>query len=265
MNDIQLLELIQLQDICESYDNLNLKLNWDLLKTREEDEQFDFLHYEDDVLVGFLGVYKIGLEYEMCGMVHPQYRRKGIFTALWKQALATIDESEPILLNAPAQSKTAKDWLNTIPCSYAFSEHQMHWEKQLLLDNSLVQLRAGNVTDMKAMMELNVIGFGYEFDDEEEYRGEVEDGTVYIIEVEGKTVGKIHIRCEQDQSWIYGFVIYPQYQGNGYGRSALTQLVQLEENNDVYIEVATENENALSLYEKCGFVSYQTQDYYDYQ
>lgn len=262
---MQLLELIQLQDICESYDNLNLKLNWDLLKTREENEQFDFLHYEDDSLVGFLGVYKIGVEYEICGMIHPQYRRKGIFTALWKQALATINESEPILLNAPAQSKSAKEWLNTIPCSYAFSEHQMHLENRDVEVNTLVQLRNATARDMKVLMELNVVGFGEEYDDEEKYRNEIEEGTVYIIEWNGITVGKIHIQCELDQSWIYGFVVYPQYQGKGYGRSALTQIVRLEEHNDIYIEVATENENALSLYEKCGFVSYQTQDYYDYQ
>ncbi|MEH6943702.1 GNAT family N-acetyltransferase [Bacillus sp. JJ722] len=265
---MQLLELIQLQDICESYDHLNLKLNWDLLKTREDNEPFDFLHYEDDLLVGFLGIYKIGIEYEICGMVHPEYRRKGIFTALWEKALATIDESEPILLNAPARSESAKEWLNTIPCSYAFSEHQMHLENRDVEVSTLVQLRHAADGDIKALMELDTVGFGEEYDNEEKYRREIEEieeGTAYIIEWNGVIVGKIHIQCELDQSWIYGFVVYPQYQGKGYGRSALTQIVRLEEHNDIYIEVATENTNALSLYEKCGFESYQTQDYYDYQ
>lgn len=263
---MQLLELIQLQDICESYDHLNLKLNWDLLKTRKADDQYDFLHYEDGLLVGFLGIYKISAEFEVCGMVHPEHRRKGIFTALWKKALTVMGSEDSILLNAPAQSESAKEWLNSISCTYAFSEHQMHLEKQVEIKvDSSVTLRKAQQADMKNLIELNTIGFGYEYDDQESYKQEIIDGTAYIIEEKERIVGKIHIARDGDQSWIYGFVVYPENQGKGYGRSALLQVVQLEEHSDIYIEVATENDHALSLYEKCGFVSYQTQDYYDYE
>ncbi|MGM9923906.1 MAG: GNAT family N-acetyltransferase [Bacillus sp. (in: firmicutes)] len=263
MNDIQLLELIRLQDTCESYEDIKLKLNWDVLKTRNEEDGFDFFHFEDDRLVGFLGIYYFGEEYEMCGMVHPEFRRRGIFTELFKQALAALDDSAPVLLNAPADSLSAKGWLSTIPCSYGFSEYQMHWEKQELPENNLVNLRRATFEDLADMMALNEIGFGYELQDDEENRRELEEASVYMIEADGKTVGKIHMKTELDQSWIYGFVVYPAYQGKGYGKSALTQMVQLEEANDVYIEVATENEHALSLYKQCGFIPYQKQDYYD--
>jgi hypothetical protein len=70
----QLQDIEQLQKKCEAYEHFQLKLNWDMLRNRESN-QLDFLHYENDELVAFLGLYAFGSTVEVCGMVKPSERR----------------------------------------------------------------------------------------------------------------------------------------------------------------------------------------------
>ena len=74
----QLQEIEKLQKECEAHDGIQLKLNWEMLRTRDSDH-LDFQHYENDELVAFLGIYAFGSTAEICGMVKPSERRKGSF------------------------------------------------------------------------------------------------------------------------------------------------------------------------------------------
>ena len=65
-----------LQEICEKEDSIQLKLNFDMLESRSGNRKEDFFHFEDGKLVGFLGSYYFGNKVEICGMVHPNYRRR---------------------------------------------------------------------------------------------------------------------------------------------------------------------------------------------
>ncbi|KIL52083.1 GNAT family N-acetyltransferase [Jeotgalibacillus soli] len=53
---------------------------------------------------GFFGLYSFGRTTKVCGMVHPDYRREGIFTELFTYATEQLSmkKSERILLNCPA-------------------------------------------------------------------------------------------------------------------------------------------------------------------
>lgn len=259
LTEKHLFDVYVLQDICEDHEDIELKLNWETLKNRKEKQ--DFFHYENERLVGFLGVYKFGNEYEICGMVHPDYRRKGIFTSLLNEAKEVIPSEEVILMNAPAQSKSAKAWLETNNCHYSFSEHQMQWKKrELEIDHPEVQLRPASEEDIPFLVLVDQMSFGIA-----EPPNELsEDKQAYVIEVQNEAIGKILLERSVEQSWIYGFAILPQYQGKGYGRAALTKIVLTESqsNPNIFLDVETENNNALKLYEECGFVSFHTQDYY---
>ena len=83
----ELAEIKILADICEAYEQLHMKLNWDTLRSRPQDQTNDFLYYEHGTLVGFLAFFSFNsLEGEVSGMVHPEHRRKGIFTQLFTGA-----------------------------------------------------------------------------------------------------------------------------------------------------------------------------------
>src|SRR5947209_2531593 len=81
-------EIEQLADICNSYENLRMRIGWIRLRPQQREETSDahfndFLFYENGILAGYLVMDDYGTTArEMTGMVHPDYRRRGIFTAL---------------------------------------------------------------------------------------------------------------------------------------------------------------------------------------
>jgi ribosomal protein S18 acetylase RimI-like enzyme len=263
----QLVEIKELQRACEAGESFELKLNWDMLQTRPENETFDFFHYENEQLAGFIGLYGFGNKVEICGMVHPEYRRQGIFTQLFHKAVNLIEERKykQVLLNAPSNSESAKRFLANINCSYSFSEHQMKWEEKELIKHEDVLLRPATEVDFDLEVQLDVRCFGFEEEDAKVHNSQfrlVDDYS--IIEWNHQPVGKMRISHLDGEAWIYGFAILPEFQGKGIGRKALTNVV-LEQHQDgypIFLEVEAKNANALKLYESCGFRAYHSQDYY---
>jgi ribosomal protein S18 acetylase RimI-like enzyme len=267
----QLKDIESLQKLCETFENIKLKLNWDLLRSRSGQQPEDFFYYESSLLVGFIGIYGFGDKVELCGMVHPDFRNNGIFTNLFNQAIEACKNQkfERILLNAPADSATASEFLNKLPCIYSISEYQMKYNHAPLnLSNDVVLRKAFSQEDKLAAIELDMKCFGMPEEAATSFNEIVsKEGTHYIIEVDGKTVGKIRVYQENNESWIYSFAVYPEYQGKGIGRKALSNVVSNEFKlvKDIYLEVEVKNERALVLYESCGFERFQTQDYYVYK
>ena len=75
-------EVMQLTHICNMHENIHIRIIVRLLYMRSGDSYNDFLYYEDQQLVGYIaldGEGDEGDEGELMGMVHPAYRRRGIF------------------------------------------------------------------------------------------------------------------------------------------------------------------------------------------
>lgn len=267
----QLIQIKELQDICESYDQINLKLNWEMLRNRTNDEKEDFFYYDEDQLVGFLAKYYFGDKVEICGMVHPKYRRKGIFTSLMSEGLESCRNASLILLNAPAASIPASEFMKKQKCHYSFSEYQMVWkDNEVQSFEPIIKLTDAKKDDFELISRIDVVCFNFNDKDAQAYNARVLDKpnrNCYIIEVNGEKIGKLSVQRENQESWIYGFAILPTYQGFGYGKNTLLQILEQESKtgNEIHLEVALENRNAKKLYTDCGFEQYDTQDYYEYE
>lgn len=267
----QLKDIEVLQRNCEINDNIQLKLNWDMLKSRG-DNKLDFFHYENDELVAFLGLYPFGSTVEICGMVKPYERRKGYFSKLFKEGIdfARLQGFQTILLNAPAGSEEAKAFLKSNKAVYSFSEHQMKWEQTELEDVTGFRLRIAEQRDLPLRIRLNVDSFGLDEKSSLEIENRVdneEDNSVYIIDVQEESVGKIRVKVENQEAWIYGFSILPHFRGNGIGRKVLQHIVKTysQQGCSLHLEVETENAHALNLYKSIGFQIVHAQDYYTYK
>ena len=272
LTEKQLIEIGELQHECEASDKIQLKLNWEMLRNRSENEQSDFLLYEDGKLAAFLGIYSFGKKAELCGMVKPEYRRKGIFSKLMKQALSACTERKyrEVLFNAPAQSAAAKDFLKTISCEYSFSEYQMKWAEKELAADKHVTLRQSEPSDLPLEVQLDVSCFGYMEQDASDYNHSIkreDDQDFIMIEFENKAVGKMRVSHTNGEAWIYGFAVLPDYQGRGIGRNALHKIIakENEAGYPIFLEVEAKNAHALKLYESCGFKPFHVQDYYEWQ
>jgi len=266
----QLQDIEQLQQECEMHDHIQLKLNWEMLKNRESN-QLDLLHYENDELVAFLGLYPFGSTLEICGMVKPIERRKGHFSRLFQQGMTTVKQEnfKKILLNAPASSVEAKSFLAKQGACYGFSEHQMQWKEQHLDDVTGFTLRQANTEDLEMRIRLDIEAFGIPREDATAMESRIDgdaDNAMFMIDVNEETVGKIRVKRESGETWIYGFSILPTHQGRGIGRKVLQKVVkeQSESGSSVHLEVETKNAHALRLYESIGFKVVHAQDYYTY-
>ncbi|MFC5406044.1 GNAT family N-acetyltransferase [Cohnella soli] len=266
----QLTDIERLQEECERFDQIQLKLNGEMLRKRESD-QLDYFYYENGALIAFLALYPFGSTVEVCGMVAPLERRKGHFQRLFRDAMAYVGQGgyNKILLNTPAGSVSGKAFLLEQGAQYAFSEYQMEWQIRPYEDVIGIRLRPAEPEDFEMRIRLNATAFGLSEEDSRaiESRLDIEsDTSVYMIEEGGVTVGKIRVSCEEGQAWIYGFSILPDYQGRGIGRNVLRQVVrdQSGAGYSVHLEVETKNAQALGLYESVGFKVVHAQDYYRY-
>jgi ribosomal protein S18 acetylase RimI-like enzyme len=204
-------------------------------------------------------------------MVKPEYRRKGIFSKLMNASLASCKERKvrEILLNAPAGSIGAKGFLKTIPNEFSISEYQMKWSETETANDESVTLRSSKPEDLAAEIMLDVQCFGLLEEEAADHYQSIkreEDQDFHMIEYENKTVGKMRVSHLNQEAWIYGFAILPEYQGKGIGRKALKNVINKEHANgySVFLEVEAKNTHALKLYESCGFKSFHVQDYYLY-
>ncbi len=281
LNEQQFQDIKSLQQICEQHDGIFLKLNDDMLKSDSRREDMDYFRYDKGQLVGFLALYGFGGQFEVCGTVHPDYRRQGIFTELWVQAAASecLSSASSVLLNAPKASTSAAEWLKTIRCRYSFSEYEMAWQADAIQEASAidsaerslpsVSYRPYEPNDRDDVLRLCADGFDTSESDTEQMLGEEAGSSARsrsMIVLHGETVGTVVMDYDvPGQAWVFGFVIDGDHRGMGIGRSVLQQVIRRETQAGLqpYISVETQNDNALHLYESCGFRSYAVQDYYE--
>ena len=242
----------------------------------------EFLYYENKVLVGYLGLCNFGRDtVEVSGMVHPNFRKKGIFKKLYllaREEWQKICPSEVLAL-CDHTSVSGLAFINSLGAEYASSEYKMCLNKVLTLDSPSshgIKLRVATSEDVAEMYRQDSINFGLvekKIDDKEVQEEiektaiQLEDATTinYLAERTGKIIGKIRITITNNEGFIYGFGVLPDYRGKGYGREILCyalDILKKKQIDDIFLEVATENKNALGLYESCGFEEISVMDYY---
>ncbi|WP_018754559.1 GNAT family N-acetyltransferase [Paenibacillus terrigena] len=271
-----------LADICDALDGIKLKLNWVSLQTRPTQETNDFLIYENGDLVGYLGIYSFqSSEAEISGMVHPLYRRRGMFTQLVDAAVEECRQRGfgNILFINHHRSTAGQAFLVARGTKYKVSEHWMRCERTDAdlsgfhvrgMSENNIQLHVAREADKELLVQLNVDGFDMKEADSRDYVERTFNSPLeytYIAEAEGQPIGKLGLTFEDGSAFIYGFCVSPLQRGKGNGRRILVELMnmlQREQGKTRFeLEVAVENARALGIYEDCGFHVISANDYYE--
>ncbi len=72
-------------------------------------------------------------------------------------------------------------------------------------------------------------------------------------------LGYAYISGDEFENELYRIAIHQKYQRYGYGKSLLLKaLNSLKKGTKIFLEVKSDNITAKSLYEKCGFETYNT-------
>src|SRR5579859_2639207 len=121
-------EISRLIDICNQHDGLRMRIDMKMLRERSGDENNDFLYYIDGQLVGYLEADSYGRqEKELAGMVHPDFRRQGIFTALFTAAREEFQQHgvQKLIVVCEHKSASGQAFLATTSAELGYSEHEM--------------------------------------------------------------------------------------------------------------------------------------------
>jgi ribosomal protein S18 acetylase RimI-like enzyme len=256
--------------ICRRHEGLELQLNFEILRTRPGTETNDFLYYAGGALVGFLELY--GAEVEAIGMVHPEHRRRGVFTALLAAARAECRRRglADLLLVCERVSAAGQAFVRATGATYRFSEYAMVWSG-VLPPPVAPRLRLERIgpAGVPALARVTARAF----DDPEErvrarFAREIADPErhSYLAWLGAQAIGGVNALFEEDGgAYIYAFAVLPEHRGRVHGREILARTIatlHAEGRTRIALEVETENRAALTLYTSCGFRETTVYDYF---
>lgn len=266
MNDFssqQIDQIRMLEQQCKIFDSSSLRVGVESLTAIDGDEAF--LCKIEDQLIGFLSWYTSdGIEANINGMVHPEFRRQGVFRDLLQHAISEMQQLQGIQtcrIRVPANSQSGIDCIQHLGASFSTSEfamtHKRVQDTRLGLED--VILRLAEEQDFEFMVQCSSQAFG----DSESWTREyftrtIDSARITYIAMDNMTpIGIIRVNCvDTNTAVIHDFCVLPAIQGRGYGREILARVVDLllrQEYSQIRLGVVTQNKRALSLYQSTGF------------
>jgi len=272
-------EIGSLQEICLEADKTSLKLELDyklnraMTVERETGNIDEFMYYDEDRLVGYIGIGRFGgAAMEVNGMVHPGYRRRGIFKKLFSLVKDEWHRGElpEMLLLCDAGAVAGHGFIKAAGAEYHHSEYEMYLRGSGIGNNApgRLVLRKATNADAGEISRQNAIYFDSEIGEvavilpEEEAKCGMH---IYMAELEGRIIGKVHLETGGVVYGIYGLGVMPEYRGKGYGREILLGAINKLKgmgDKEIMLQVVATNKNALGLYRSCGFEETSTMEYY---
>ncbi len=227
-----------LEKICTEIDETALKLELDY-KMGVAAEQganclnsiekiSSFMYFEGDQLIGYLGVDSFGgpsADLEVNGMVHPNYRRRGIYNRLsglmmdeWRRR-----NSGNLLLLSDRKSEAGQAFVQKMGATFKHAEYEMYLNQKKLTPEQIktviaasgIKLRKATNADAKEVAMQNAIYFGKAASENEAdwIMPETEEKrsmTIFMVEREGIAIGKIHLQLNGGTGGIYGLGVLPE-------------------------------------------------------
>ncbi|CAM4034697.1 GNAT family N-acetyltransferase [Mesobacillus thioparans] len=273
----------QLQERCIEHDQTALKLELDYkLGVSGNDMGIqavnEFMYFDGEKLIGYIGICCFGGPWEVNGVVDPEYRGKGIFSKLFELVLDEWKSrgSGSMLLLSDRNSVSGQGFIAGTGAQYEHSEYEMFLKKEApgFAPEQLggLTFRKATNADAQEIARQNVIYFNdtgesVEVEDmilpeEEEKRGM----TSYLVEKDGQVIGKVNLQLTSKLGAIFGLGVLPEHRRKGYGRALLLLAIgNLKEAKaqEIMLQVAADNSNALTLYKSCGFEETSTMDYFE--
>ena len=266
-------EVEALTVLCKRYEGLDLPLHMEPARDVPGDETTQFLYYHNGSLVGFASLPPDD-EIEVLGMVHPEYRRRGIGSELLSAAKQECRHRgiENLLLVCEEASQSGQAFSQAVGGTYRFSEYRMELDRAAFARfqhrPKKIALQKADTKDIDTLVVIRMASFD---DTDEESRPAIvqwlneTNQRFYIGRLGDKPIGMLRLAMFENGAFINTFGVLPEHRRRGYGREILMGAIDrmVAENwEHIMIEVETDNSNALSLYHSCGFVELATYRYY---
>jgi ribosomal protein S18 acetylase RimI-like enzyme len=264
-------EVEHLREVCEAAEPLDLKLELD--EADGSGHPIHFLARGDGDLIGYAAI-TAGVDAEVCGMVHPGWRRRGVGIALLGRVrdAAVRLRRESVLVICEDSGPVALEWLQRLGARAAGVEMRMTLRLQpepsphaasARRAGPPFELRQAGTGDRAALITLLGDGFSQSPEQVADRLDPSDEQTLVAVDA-GRVVGTMRLTATSKRSMIYGFVVEAQRRGQGFGaRMLAATLERLFEHGvtEVGLEVDPENTPAVRLYRAFGFETITTYRY----
>lgn len=267
-------EIRTIEEVCNAQDNLKSNTFLDNSMNFNKEIKSLFLAYEGNKLVSFLNIFiPTSKEGEVSAYTLPEYRQKGYFKALLKEALQELNKYkvDDVLLVLEDKAEAAKDIAINLGAKYDFSEYLLRFtgdaNLQLIPPSSIKVLEA-KIEHLEAMVKLAQGTFNDSYDDAKTMINnafETEGRKQYIIKLEENIIGMAGASFEEGEASIFGVGILPEYRGKGYSKILLNEVIKdiyINHTKSITLEVNSSNNIAFNLYTKNGFTIDNAFHYY---
>ncbi|WP_332651768.1 GNAT family N-acetyltransferase [Lysinibacillus sp. 54212] len=237
---------------------------------------FFVLVYDDEAekLVGVASAIDLmGLNtYEWSMLVAPMYRQIGIGGALLNVLRDGLEArgAEGELALAVQGETFGRAYLESRNYSYSFSEATLEAKaEEIRLRENLI-MRPFQVMDTESLVAIFSEAFGDLREESLEliqFNSTTEGLQLWVADMDGKVVGTVTSRKEGDSQWVTALAVHPNMEGQGIGTALLNWVKHIAFQGGekmVMLEVEIENERALSLYKRAGFLKSMQIDYFVY-
>jgi GNAT superfamily N-acetyltransferase len=272
LDDSDLDQIRQLVEVCNRADDLSVKFNWEMMSHRDPAHVNDFCYYHDGHLVGYMPLDAFGDEFEITGLVQPSHRRQGIFRRLFEAARqeARHRQAKQLLLVNYRASASGTAMVKRLGLAYHFSEYRMEADAATIPPLPVSQIGLEEVTEANVGELSRLLAINFEATEWNSAPSLLKELTrdgrrYYLARLDRDVIGHVGVLTGAGNVYIRAVGILPDWRRQGYGRQLLATILQklLSEGHTQFeLDVATENSNALTLYQACGFRETTVYDYY---
>ncbi len=254
--------IISLEQQCKQLDSVHLKADLDHISKKDGDHAL--LCYRDGDLAGLLSWYPSdSVTGNINAIVHPHYRRQGVFSNLLKRAILDMKPQGITQLSyrIPQGLSPGVHTAQSLEAIYDRAEYSMQLANEVpsVVEPPELTLSVAEAEDMEFIVTCSSQAFGDSEDWTREYFMQTNEPSrvTYIAWQNQLPVGLVRVNSiNATTAFIHNFCILPAYQGRKIGRTVLHILVNLlrkQHYTDIRLSVVTENERALNLYRSVGF------------
>lgn len=268
-------EIREVEEECKKHDGLKENICLDASLNFNKDIKSIFLAYQKEKLIGFLFMFvPTQQEAEIYAYTLPEYRQCGIFRNLLEKAQAELinHNIHDILIVCEKGFLHGKEITKKVNAEYEFTEYAL---KYIQNDNSILKdklyrakLCTPTLEDLEELVSMSQLIYEENYEDSKSMilnTLESESRNQYTIMFNNRFIGIGGANEEDNEISIFGLGILPEYQGKGFGRELLYQIISdlLKKNHkNITLEVNSNNERAFNLYRSSGFEIKTAFDYY---
>lgn len=264
-------QLQALVAVCHKRDGYLTKFYWSASESRASSEFSEYIYLLDNKPVGYLALYQfIATEIEVCAVVHPDFRRQGIFNCLWMESTLEMLQrgAKRATFIAHHDATGAESCLQDLGARYYRSELRMVRHEPIPEDvSNPVILRSATLKDVHLLSKIDQESFGVDYRVMRERLSSVigePNRQIFMAEVDGEVVGKAHVLYESE-ALMHDLCVRPDQQGKGFGKRILTKAINQVLGMgyaSVAIEVSSDKYNVVKLYRSMGFETDCTYKYW---